>query len=373
MSRAPKPGGDPAASASPSRPGVLLVNVGTPDSTSVADVRAYLGEFLMDRRVIDIPGALRWLLVHGVILRTRPRRSAEAYRKIWTAHGSPLLRHGEELAAGLRLALGDAVAGVALAMRYRNPSIEAALRRFHDAGIDDVVVVPLYPQYSAAAWASVFDEVSRVAASLPVVPSLRFVPPFHAHPGFLDAAAEVARPHLAGFRPDRVLMSFHGLPERHVRASDRSGGHCLAGPECCSRLVSANSGCYRAQCYATARALAERLGLGAADYEVAFQSRLTRHWIQPFTDHRLHQLPGEGIRRVAVLCPSFVADCLETLEEIGIRAAESFRAAGGHELRLVPCVNTAPSWVRGLAGIVREQMAGSGAARTRPEPAPTAT
>lgn len=336
------------------RPGVLLVNTGTPDSPAVADVRRYLGEFLMDPRMLVMPTAARWLLVHGIILRTRPKKSAHAYASIWTERGSPLLAHANDLAAGLRRELGDAVAGVSVGMRYGSPSVARALADFSAAGVDEIVVVPLFPQYSAAAWASVFDAVAAAAARLPVVPALHIVPPFHAEPGFLDAAAAVARPHLANFRADRVLFSFHSLPESHVHAQDRSG-KCLRG-DCCAVLGPANAACYRAQCFATARALAQRLALPADRWEVAFQSRFTKKWVQPFTDQRIEALAKGGTRRLAVLCPAFVADCLETIEELGIRGRDAFVAAGGEELRTVPCVNASPEWITGLAGIVRQHL-----------------
>ncbi|MEM7199641.1 MAG: ferrochelatase [Planctomycetota bacterium] len=336
--------------------GVLLVNLGTPDSPDVADVRRYLGEFLMDPRVIDIPAAARWALVHGIILRTRPRKSAAAYREVWGERGSPLRYHGLDLVAGLRDRLGPRVADVALAMRYQNPSIRSALEAFADRAIDDVVVVPLFPQYSQAAWASAYDEVVLQAGRLRNVPTLRFVPPFYDHPAFLDAVAVVAEPALARFGPERVLMSFHGLPNTHIRRSDASGGdHCLRGVGCCEAIQEVNRFCYRAQCFATARGIAKRLRLSEGMFEVTFQSRLTRNWIEPFTDVRLAQLPAEGVRRVAVLCPSFVADCLETLEEVGLRAAASFTEAGGDELLAVPCVNADPAWVSGLAQILAER------------------
>ncbi|HEX5053871.1 MAG TPA: ferrochelatase [Planctomycetota bacterium] len=332
--------------------GILLANVGTPASTGVADVRRYLGEFLMDPRVISIPTLLRWLLVHGIILRTRPKKSAAAYRAIWTERGSPLLSHTEDLAAGLRRELGGGYV-VEIGMRYQQPSLANALDRLA-AAVDEVIVVPLFPQYSAAAWASVFDAVAAWSRRRAALPALHFLPPFHAHPAFLDAAAAVARPHLRGFGADKVLMSFHGLPVRHVRACDRSGAHCLVAADCCASLQHQNAFCYRAQCFATANSLAGRLDLAQQDYEVTFQSRLTRNWIEPFTDVRLPQLVREGVRRLAVLCPAFVADCLETLEEIGIRARADFRAAGGEDLLLVPCVDADPVWVRGLATILFE-------------------
>lgn len=333
--------------------GVLLVNLGTPDSTEVGDVRRYLAQFLMDHRVIDIPWFGRAALVHGIILRTRPAKSAEAYKKVWTERGSPLLFHGQDLVTGLQDELGPDVR-VALAMRYQNPSVTCALEELSKQGVDDVVVVPLFPQYSQAAWASAYDEVVRVAGTMQNTPNLRFVPPFYDHPAFLDAVAEVSRPHLEAFGADHVLMSFHGLPEKHVQKSDTSGNHCLKQKDCCQTITPANRFCYSAQSYATARGLAERLGLGADDYEVAFQSRLTKKWIQPFTDVRLEQLAKQGVKRLAVLCPSFVADCLETIEEIGMQAKETFVEAGGEDLLAVPCVNAERPWVKGLAELVRE-------------------
>lgn len=339
---------------SPHHPtGVLLVNLGTPDSTAVPDVRRYLAQFLMDPRVIDIPWPGRAALVHGIILRTRPRKSAAAYREVWTERGSPLLVHGQDLASNLQDELGPDVR-VALAMRYQNPSVQSALEEFAAHGVDDVVVVPLFPQYSQAAWASAYDEVVRVAGRMQNTPNLRFVAPFYDRPEFLDAVADVARPHLDAFGADRVLMSFHGLPQKHVQKSDVSGAHCLKAKDCCQTITHANRFCYSAQCYATARGLAARLGLSEQDYEVTFQSRLTKRWIEPFTDVRLEQLPNEGCKRVAVLCPSFVADCLETIEEIGMQAKETFVEAGGEDLLAVPCVNAERPWVHGLATMVRE-------------------
>lgn len=350
-------------------PGVLLVNTGTPDSPAVGDVRRYLGEFLMDPRMLTMPAAVRWLLVHGVILRTRPKRSAHAYASIWTERGSPLLAHAEDLAQGLRTALGSAVARVEVAMRYGKPSVASAMAKFSAASIDEVVVVPLFPQYSGAAWASVFDAVSAAAVRLPVVPALSFLPPFFAEPAFLDAAAAVARQQLEPFGADHVLFSFHSLPESHVRAADRSG-RCLSG-DCCAKLGPTNASCYRAQCFATARLLAERLTLHQDAWSVAFQSRFTKKWVRPFTDQRLVELAQQGKKRVAVLSPAFVADCLETLEELGLRGREAFRAAGGDDLLAVPCVNASAAWVTGLARLVRSQLRDDGTATsTHAEPGP---
>ena len=338
--------------------GVLLVNLGTPASTSVGDVRRYLAEFLSDPRVVDLHPVARFLLLHLVILRVRPARSAEAYRRIWTERGSPLLLHTQELGAETAARLGEDFA-VAVGMRYGSPSIEAALGAIEERGADRIVVVPLFPQYSSAAWGSAVERVLSVAGSRVVVPSLRIVPPFFADHGYLDAVAASARPVLDAMQPDRVLMSFHGLPERHVRRADRSGSHCLVTSGCCDALGPANRSCYRAQSYATARALAERLGLPADRWQVAFQSRLGRTpWIRPYLDETVRVLAAEGVRKIAVLSPAFVADCLETLEEIGLRLAEDFRAHGGAELQLVPSLNASPAWVEVVARLVRDAATG---------------
>jgi len=333
----------------------MLVNLGTPDTTKTTDVRRYLREFLSDPRVIDISPVGRWLLLNLIILPFRPKASAEAYRKIWTEAGSPLFFHGMDLAEKVSAAIGDDVR-VELAMRYQHPSIRSVLGRFRASGIDRIVVVPMFPQYSSAAWGSAVEKVFVEANCLWNVPTIQVVPPFYDHPAFIEACAAMARPVLEELEPDRVLMSFHGLPERHVRKSDEAGGtHCLASGTCCDKMVPANRYCYRAQCFATARAIAASLNLSAADYEVTFQSRLGRSpWIKPYTDLRVNELAEAGVKRVAVLSPSFVADCLETLEEIGLRARDDFRARGGEELRLVPSLNADDLWVRALLDIVRD-------------------
>jgi len=332
-----------------------LLNLGTPDSTQVACVRRYLREFLSDPRVIDIPRLSRFLLLNLVILPFRPKASAEAYRKVWTDRGSPLMFHGTDLVDRVARALGDD-AQVELAMRYQNPSVAAALDRFRAAGVGDIVVLPLFPQYSSAAWGSAVEKVFVEVGCRWNVPSIHVVPPFYDHPAYLEACASVARPVLDDFEPDRILMSFHGLPERQVIKSDDAGGtHCLRRSDCCDKIGVVNRNCYRAQSFATARALAARLGLTADDYEVAFQSRLGRSpWIRPYTDVRVRELAHSGVRRLAVLSPSFVADCLETIEEIGMRAADDFVAHGGEALRLVPSLNSEPVWVDALLRILAD-------------------
>jgi ferrochelatase len=338
------------------RDGLLLVNLGTPDAPRTPEVRRYLREFLSDPRVFDMNAAKRTAVVELFILPFRPSRSAQAYRAIWTERGSPLLFHGQDLAAALRERLGPDVR-VELAMRYQNPSIASALDRLRNAGADRVVVFPLFPQYSSAAWGSAVEKVFAEAAARWNVPALEVVPPFYDHPSFLDAFASIARREQESFRPDYYLMSFHGLPERHVTKSDLSGGnHCLRDG-CCASIVEANRFCYRAQCFATARGIAQRLGLAEDRWEVTFQSRLGRDpWIQPFTDVRVVEVAQQGVRRLAVLSPAFVADCLETLEELAIRAREDFVHHGGEDLRLVPSLNSEPVWIDAVLDILGDRL-----------------
>jgi ferrochelatase len=332
--------------------GLLLCNLGTPDAPTPRAVRRYLREFLSDPRVLDMNPVGRALLLNLVILPLRPRKSAEAYSKIWTERGSPLLVHGEALAAAVRARLGSDWV-VELGMRYGQPGIAAALARLRAAGVARVVVLPLYPQYATSTTASTVDQVRRLAA--PSGEALAFVDPFYDHPAFLDAFASVGRPVLEAEAPDHVLMSFHGLPERHLRKADASGRHCLVAADCCDRIGPANRDCYRAHCLATARALAGRLGLADGGWSVSFQSRLGRTpWIRPYTDVTIAGLAAQGKRRLVVFCPAFVADCLETLEEIGIRAREQFLAAGGERLALVPSLNAHPAWVDAIIRIVRD-------------------
>lgn len=331
--------------------GLLLINLGTPDAPTTPAVRRYLRQFLSDPRVIDVSAVGRALLLHLVILPFRPAKSAAAYRKIWGERGSPLLYHSVDLTEKVRAALGRGWA-VELGMRYGAPSIEAAFDRLLAAGVDRVVAFPLYPQYSAASTGSSIEELYRIASRRWVVPPITTVPDFYDHPGFIAAFAAVGAPVVAAERPDHVLFSFHGLPERHMTKA--TGGNCFASAGCCDAIGPANRSCYRAQCFATARALAAKLGLGADAWSVSFQSRLGRTpWIRPYTDVVLPELAKAGKRRVVVFCPAFVADCLETLEEIGLRATESFREAGGEALALVPSLNATPAWVEAVVELAR--------------------
>jgi ferrochelatase len=342
------------------RTGVLLVNLGTPDSPSVADVRRYLREFLMDPRVIDIPYALRWLLVHVLILPARPARSARAYASVWRKEGSPLLAEERLLERAVAQTLGDRWA-VELAMRYGSPSIAGALEAIMKKDVDRIVVVPLFPQYASASTGSAIAKVFDLTGSREHVPGLRIVGEFYEDAGFVNAFARVAEPRLAEFRPDHVLFSYHGLPERQIRKCDPTGAHCLASSACCDRIGPANRHCYRAQCFATTRALAAALRLDPASHSIAFQSRLGRTpWIKPYTDLVLPELRKTGKKRLAIMCPAFVADCLETVEEIGIRARAQWLELGGEDLLLVPSLNAHPAWIEALCTMIREA-AGAGA------------
>ncbi len=334
--------------------GLLLINLGTPNAPSEDAVRDYLREFLMDPYVIDIAWPLRFLLVHGIILRKRPAASAEAYQKVWTERGSPLRTFTEELTQETAKTLAHDWS-VKYAMRYGTPSIEKVVeefaQEFQENKLSKLIVIPLYPQYSTAATESSLVETRQVISKhLPSVP-VQYVREFYDHPAFLDAFAEVGRESLKKSGTDFVLFSFHGLPERQVQKLDKTRSHCLKDKSCCEKISEANRDCYRAQCYVTARGIAERMGLDSTRYEVAFQSRLDQKWIRPFTDDLFDELPKRGVKRISVMCPSFVADCLETLEEVQIRGREQFIAAGGTELHLVPSLNSSPAWVRAVAQI----------------------
>jgi ferrochelatase len=344
--------------------GVLLVNLGTPEAPRPREVRRYLREFLSDPRVIDIPALPRWLLLNAVILPTRPRASAAAYAKIWTPEGSPLLVHGRALRTAVAAELGDGFA-VELAMRYGEPSLRDGLASLHAADVSEILMLPLFPQYSEAANGSVLARVRELTQPAAGRPPVRALDAFYADPGFVSAWAAIARLELDAFGPEHILFSYHGLPERQVRAADPSGRHCLASESCCDAIGPANRGCYRAQCFATTRALAQALELPHAAHTTSFQSRLGRTpWIRPYTDCVLQDLAARGVRRLAVLCPAFVADCLETLEEIGIRARAQWQELGGEELHLVPSLNAHPLWVSAVAQMIRTALA-PGAERGR--------
>ena len=345
----------PKAPASEANPvGVLLAQLGTPASPSVRDVRRYLREFLSDPRVIDLPAPARWLLVNAVIAPFRAPKSAHAYASIWTPAGSPLLVHSRAFAEALQRELGAGFR-VALGMRYGAPGLADALAALCDAGVLRIVALPLYPQLAESSSGTAIAAIRAAAAKRASAPAIAFAPAFFAHAGYIAALAEPTRALMERARCEHLLLSYHGLPERHVRAADPTRAHCLASAGCCDAPPAAVlASCYRAQCFATTRALSAALGLPRERVPTAFQSRLGRDpWIQPWTDEELPRLAARGVKRLAVACPSFVADCLETLEEVGIRARAQWLALGGEELALVPCVNASTGWVRAAGELVR--------------------
>ena len=336
-----------------SRQGVLLINLGSPDAPNEHDVRKYLREFLMDGRVIDLNPVARWFLVNCCIIPRRAAQSTHAYQSIWSAKGSPLIVTGRSVAEKLEAALGMPVA---LAMRYRRPTVSLALRRLYSAGVRELTVVPLFPQYAMSSYETAMSHVEAEIQTMVPGMTHRFIPPIFEEPEYLEALAATASPMLAhGF--DHVLFSFHGLPERHLHKSDPTGNHCLASEHCCSLLSPARRTCYRAQCLTTAQAVAERLEIPHGQWSVSFQSRLGRDpWMRPYTEQTLKSLGTRGVKRLFVMCPAFVADCLETLEEIAIRGKETFHSAGGGELTLIPCLNDHPAWIEALTSILSRHM-----------------
>lgn len=326
--------------------GVLLINLGTPDSPSTKNVRRYLREFLSDPYVIDTPALVRWLLLNLVILLTRPKKSAEAYQSIWDAErGSPLLFYSQDLCNNVAVALGDDYR-VALGMRYGKPSIANAVGQLQDC--DEITVLPLFPQYSLAATETAIQVAKKQLAHLNN--KVTVIKDFYEQPTFIKAQAELIQTALqtTSTSSRKVIFSYHGLPERQIHKAASCELLCDM-QAACPKISTQNRDCYRAQCYATSRALATQLALNESDYLTTFQSRLGRiPWIKPYTDHSLTELAKQGIKHLVIACPSFVCDCLETLEEIGMQAQEQWQAEGGETLTLVPCVNSMADWVTDL-------------------------
>jgi ferrochelatase len=337
------------------RTGVLLINIGTPDEATPEAVGRYLREFLMDEYVLDMPFWKRWPLVNWIIVPRRKHDSAKHYQEIETEDGSVLMFHTKRFAAGLSTELskrgGDYV--VEIGMRYGNPSIASALSKLKAANVDRLVVLPLYPQYTQSSFVTATVEAKHQARQIGIENQLSFVDPFYDDAGFIKAWAQRVAEHVGDRELDHVVFTYHGIPTRHIKKMDPSGGHCLGSPDCCAEIGTVNQNCYRAQCFATSRAIAQELGLEADRYTTCFQSQFGRdEWIGPSLDDLLGELPGRGLKRVAILSPSFVADCLETVEEIGIRGREDFMKAGGEELTLVPCLNSDPAWITAAAGLI---------------------
>ncbi len=327
---------------------VLLVNLGSPDSTSVGDVRRYLREFLGDERVLDLKQPFRSMLLEGIILRTRPKKSAHAYEQIWTKDGSPLILTSQSVQRKLQQAVGASVP-VYLAMRYGKPSIASVVAQMAADGIEHVLLIPQYPHYAMSSWETVVVKVYEEAARLAPALRVEHIQPFYQDSDYIEALHTVSAPYLA--QPhDYVLFSYHGIPVRHLRKADSSRAHCTIVKDCCDTCSPVQSTCYRAQCFATTRALAARAQLAPDRHSVSFQSRLAGEpWLTPFTDHELERLAKAGTKRLLILCPAFVADCLETIEEISGEGKETFLAAGGEAFTQIPCLNDHPAYIDFLA------------------------
>lgn len=335
---------------------VLLVNLGSPDSPSVPDVRRYLREFLMDGRVMDAPWPIRFGVVHFAILPKRPHDSAHAYRSIWTAEGSPLVVTSRRVQAALQRRLKIPVE---LAMRYQNPSIDAAVEKLAGQGIDELLLIPLFPHYAMSSYETAVERVK--AAVMKFAPGMRLdvQSPYYDSSDYIEALVASAKPHLKEDF-DHLLFSFHGLPERHLRKSDKTGCHCLKVPNCCEVPSPAHATCYRAQCFKTMKAFVAKAKVPEGKFSIAFQSRLGRDpWMQPYADKEIERLARAGVKRLRVICPAFVSDCLETLEEIGMRGRETFLQAGGEDLTLIPCLNEHPAWLRTLERMVTTRWPGA--------------
>lgn len=328
--------------------GLLLLNLGSPQSPTRRDVKTYLDEFLMDPYVIDIPAVFRYPLVRGLITPFRAAKSAEAYQKIWTKNGSPLVYFTKTFAEKVRHELKGEW-DVRWAMRYGQPSIKDTLK---DWAVDELYIVALYPQYAESSTRSALEAAIQAARKMQMKAKIYLLQDFHVAPEFITAQAKQIVAQMQSFRPDHLLLSFHGLPEHHMTKLHPT--HCLENGACCEKVTASNRLCYRAQSIATAHALTRQLTFAADKISVSFQSRLGRRpWIRPYTDHVIEELAAKGKKRVLVSCPSFVADCLETLEEIEIRLKEQFIQAGGEALALVPAVNNEDHWSKGFAAMIR--------------------
>lgn len=336
--------------------GVLLVNLGSPASTDPKDVKKYLDEFLMDERVIDVPYWLRTFIVRGIILNTRPKKSAEAYQKIWWKEGSPLIVLSERLQNKVQ---AKTDLPVALAMRYGNPSIKSGLQELHDKGVTEVLLVPLYPQFAMATTETILVLSEELRKEFFPNMKITDVPAFYNKPEYIKALSNSIKDYLADKDYDHILFSYHGVPERHIRKSDITKSHC--NPEagnlaCCNTPSKAHEFCYRHQCYQTTKNVISELGLDEAKVSTSFQSRLgVDPWLQPYTDRTIvNKAEKDGIKKLAIVTPAFVSDCLETLEEIAMEGKHEFLEAGGEEFHTVPCINDNDEWVEVLAKWINE-------------------
>ena len=327
---------------------MILVNLGSPDSTDTKDVKKYLDEFLMDGRVIDFPYLFRALLVKGIILNTSPKKSAEAYKKIWWDEGSPLIVLSKRLQDEVQKHTGIPVG---LGMRYGNPSIEFGVEELikGNPDLEEVLLVPLYPHYAMSSYETVVEKTKDVLKKKYPKLRLKVKKHFFNEEKYLQILSNSIEPYLQK-EYDHILFSYHGIPERHVRKSDVTHGHCLANGECCNTPSPAHEFCYRHQTFETTKKIVEKLGIPKEKYSTSFQSRLGRDpWLTPFTDKNLEEMPSKGIKKLLIVCPAFVSDCLETIEEIGQEGKEIFMEHGGEEFEMIPCLNDQEDWAKLVA------------------------
>ena len=320
------------------RQGILLCNLGTPDAPRPTELRRYLKEFLSDPRVVELPRLLWWMILNLIILRIRPRRSAKLYQSVWTDSGSPLMVYSQEQVKAIKHRLAEKYGDipVVLGMRYGNPSMAAAVKELTDQNVRDIIVLPLYPQYAGATTGSTFDAIAKTFTQLRWVPELQFINGYHKSEGYLDALCTTIKRHIeAHGQPDKFIFSYHGTPERYLKKGDPY--HCF--------------------CHQTTRLVREKLGFDEAQVMTTFQSRFGREpWLQPYTDKTLEQLPKDGVKHIAVICPGFSSDCLETIEEIDMEARESFIEHGGEQFHYIPCLNDDPVHIDALVGILEKRL-----------------
>ena len=322
--------------------GVLLVNLGSPKSTLIKDVKAYLDEFLMDKFVIDVPYLLRAFIVKGIILNTRPKKSAKAYQRIWTKEGSPLIVLSKKLQNKVQK---NVDIPVGLAMRYGEPSIKTELEKFHKNNIKQILLIPMYPQYAMATTKTIEELSKKIIKKYYIDINITFFPPFYNDNSYIESLANSIKNSLQTFNPDYILFSYHGVPERHIYKTDITKSHCKINSLCCNTPSEAHKFCYRHQCLQTTKNVAKALNLKEDTYSNSFQSRLgTDKWLQPYTDKTIIELAQKGIKKLAIVTPAFVTDCLETLEEIAIDGAHLFKENGGEDFLTIPCLNDNNQW-----------------------------
>jgi len=327
--------------------GVLLVNLGSPESTNPKDVKKYLDEFLMDERVIDVPWLLRAFIVKGIVLNTRPKKSAAAYQKIWWEEGSPLIVLSERLQEKIDQ---FTEVPISLAMRYGKPNIEQGLKELSAKGVDEVLLLPLYPQFAMATTETILVLAEELQKEKFPQMKLTTLPPFYNRPDYIEVLSRSIAEKIENLDYEHLLFSYHGVPERHIKKSDITKSHCQIDGTCCKTPSPAHQFCYRHQCYETTRLVAEKLDLNPDAFSTSFQSRLGFDpWLQPYTDRTIEKFALNGMKKMAIVTPAFVSDCLETLEEIAMEGEEIFHENGGKEFTVIPCLNDREDWVKTLS------------------------